>query len=148
MTAFRRPETAFSRYRPLVLALALAAMLGACTVGPPYGRSGGPAVPGAPSEDELSPQTGEINVNPGGLSGLAARDVLAKLGDKRFRRREAPAEIWQYFGPGCVLDLFLYDEKGAQRVTHAELRSRTLAPAAQADCLSQLLAGKRGDVSS
>lgn len=78
-----------------------------------------------------------------GLRGLAARDLLAKLGDPNFRRRETPAEVWQYFGPGCVLDVFLYDEKDAQRVAHVELRSRTLTQGAEAACLSQLLAGKR-----
>jgi hypothetical protein len=82
------------------------------------------------------------------LRGLTASDIIAKLGDPSYRRREAPAEVWQYFGQGCVLDLFLYQDGGTQRVTHVELRSHNLAPAAQAACLSRVLEGKHGDVNS
>jgi hypothetical protein len=70
------------------------------------------------------------------------------LGEPNYRRRETPAEVWQYFGPSCVLDLFFYEDKGTQRVTHLELRSRNLSPAAQTSCLTQLLEGKRGDANS
>ncbi len=109
----------------------------------------GPAQPEAvPAPGEPPAAAGEANDDPGHLRGLLAGDVVAKLGDPSFRRREAPAEIWQYFGPGCVLDLFLYEDKGAQRVTHAELRSRNLNAGAQAACLSQLLEGKRGNADS
>ena len=132
------------RLAPLAV-LSLVLLLGACQSGRPVAAIGSPgavpkdAGPGGPS-------TGESD--PGHLRGLTAIDVTTKLGDPSYRRREPPAEVWQYFGPGCVLDLFLYDDNGTQRVTHAELRSHNLAPAAQADCLSRLLAGARGDANS
>lgn len=131
-------------------ALCLVLLLGACEGTRPMTTTGRPGAGALPQEAALPPggmppAPGDV---PGRLRGLAAGEVVAKLGDPSFRRHEAPAEVWQYFGPGCVLDLFLYDDKGAQRVAHVELRSRNLNPGAQAACLSQLLDGKRGEVNS
>jgi hypothetical protein len=78
-----------------------------------------------------------------GFTGLAAGEVRARLGDPSYRRRDAPAEIWQYYGRSCVLDLFLYDDGGVQRVLHAELRGQATAAGARAACLSELVSGKR-----
>jgi hypothetical protein len=79
---------------------------------------------------------------PDRFEGLAGTEILATLGDPNFRRRESPAEVWQYYGPGCILDLFLYDDspgtKGAETVAHAELRGRPGEPV-EAACLSRLL---------
>ncbi len=132
-------------------ALCLVLLLGACEGTRPTTAMGRPAA--LPKEaivppDGLPPAIGESKDDPGRLRGLAAGEVVAKLGDPSFRRREAPAEVWQYFGPGCVLDLFLYEDNGAQRVTHVELRSHNLSQNAQASCLAQLLDGKRGDTNS
>ncbi|PKU23515.1 hypothetical protein [Telmatospirillum siberiense] len=113
------------------------------------------STPQGPAETSLSPDgapsvpgESQSRDDPAGLRGLAAADVTAKLGAPSFRRHETPAEVWQYFGPGCVLDLFLYEEKGTQRVAHAELRSRNLTANGQAACLAQLLEGRRGDADS
>jgi hypothetical protein len=138
---------------PLV-ALCLTLLLGACEGTRPLAALGHPGVlnPGpkeaAPTPDGQPPAGGDSSDDPARLRGMMAGEVMAKLGDPSYRRREAPAEVWQYFGPGCVLDVFLYEDKGTQRVTHVELRSRNLNPGAQAACLSQLLGGKRGDANS
>jgi len=128
----------------LIPALSLLALLSACGTAPQTG--GKPATaPGSSGPRSLNlPGSGEIE-NPAlvRFKGMAARDVTAKLGDPSFRRRDPPAEIWQYYGPGCVLDLFLYDEKGAKAVSYAELRGRDPGVAADGGCLSQLLDGKR-----
>ncbi|MDR3440723.1 hypothetical protein [Telmatospirillum sp.] len=135
-----------------LLALAALCFLAACQAPQStasLGRPGGPLPgDGTPGLDGTAPKPGEPGDDPGHLKGLAAGEVVAKLGDPGYRRRETPAEVWQYFGPGCVLDVFLYDDKGAQRVTHAELRSRNLTPSGQASCLAQLLQGKRGETNS
>jgi hypothetical protein len=135
--------------------LFLALLLGACQVPPrpvtagawPGPSSGSPSVP-APDPAGKLPTNGELAADLTRFKGLAAQEVMAALGDPSYRRREAPAEIWQYFGAGCVLDLFLYEDSGAQRVAHVELRSRALGQGAQSSCLSQLLEGKRGQQSS
>ena len=57
------------------------------------------------------------------LIGRGAREVAELLGEPGFKRRDPPAELWQYRSTHCVLDLFLYADKGgAPTVAHAEVR--------------------------
>jgi hypothetical protein len=72
------------------------------------------------------------------LIGLGPTELQARLGDPALRRRDAPAEIWQYRSALCVLDLFLYREGPATRVTNAELRPRDGREIPAATCLSSL----------
>ncbi len=58
------------------------------------------------------------------LEHLSAPALLARLGPPDFTRRDAPAELWQYRGATCVLDLFLYPEAGMMTVSHAQTRAR------------------------
>lgn len=78
------------------------------------------------------------------LTGMVAADLQGLMGAPAFRRHETTAEIWQYFGPGCVLDLFLYDDGGRRRVVHHQLRGQTPGRAPDAACLDALLGGHRG----
>lgn len=57
---------------------------------------------------------------PDRLLGAPAERVLAALGKPELQRRERPAEIWQYRGRGCVLDVFLY-AAGQQAGTDPEV---------------------------
>ncbi len=54
--------------------------------------------------------------------------VIGLLGPPRFKRRDNPAEIWQYRNKACALDLFLYRvaNGAAYRVRHFETRGRGL----------------------
>ncbi len=96
--------------------------------------------------DAAHPSLADLARGPQRFEGLEGKDVLAALGDPNFRRRESPAEVWQYYGPGCILDLFLYDDvPGASagtvpdgKVAHAELRGRPGEPI-EAACLSRLI---------
>lgn len=77
---------------------------------------------------------------PQALMGATPDILLATLGRPDLLRREAPAQVWQYRGDGCVLDFVLYDDAPATagagtgasrpRVTHVETRSRTAAATA------------------
>lgn len=62
------------------------------------------------------------------LAGMTLDQVIGLLGPPRFKRRDNPAEIWQYRNKACALDLFLYRvENGAGfRVRHFETRMRGL----------------------
>ena len=62
------------------------------------------------------------------LAGMTPDQVIGLLGPPRFKRRDNPAEIWQYRNKACALDLFLYRvENGAGfRVRHFETRMRGL----------------------
>lgn len=64
------------------------------------------------------------------LRHLSAPALLARLGPPDFTRRDPPAELWQYRGASCVLDLFLYPEAGTMTVSHAQTRMRHGAEAA------------------
>lgn len=138
-------------------ALSLVALLAACggssavrpgQAGNPYFSQPVPGPQGKASPDRPPPSAGELGADVARFKGLAGQDVVAALGDPNYRRRETPAEVWQYFGRGCVLDLFLYDESGAQRVSYVELRSRTPGQPAEPHCLADLLDGRRGQPAS
>jgi hypothetical protein len=60
------------------------------------------------------------------LTGLRPTDLVALLGEPSLRRSDPPAELWQYRGAGCVLELYLYREGDAWRVVHAETGGRSL----------------------
>jgi hypothetical protein len=134
-----------TRSLKLAGAVALLTLLAACG---PTTTNG----PGAASALQTSRPSGTGPGTPGDVSadrfkGQTGKEILTALGEPSFRRREPPAEVWQYYGQGCVLDLFLYDETGGQRVTHAELRSRNFNADPAPDCLPLLLQGKRQPMS-
>ena len=60
----------------------------------------------------------------GSLLGLDHGQLNDMLGPPDFRRRDDPAELWQYRRQTCVLDVFLYREKtgGVLTVAHVEVR--------------------------
>lgn len=58
------------------------------------------------------------------LANLSAPELLSRLGPPDFTRLDPPAQLWQYRGATCVLDLFLYPDGNALRVAHAETRDR------------------------
>ncbi len=75
------------------------------------------------------------------LIGLAHDQVTPLLGEPSFKRRDDPAQIWRYRDSTCILDVFLYrpDEGGAYRVTHVEVRGRTVNTVSGKDCFLSLL---------
>ncbi|MCG8510513.1 MAG: hypothetical protein MI741_14910 [Rhodospirillales bacterium] len=82
---------------------------------------------------------------PEGLIGLGREELRTLLGEPGFKRRDPPAELWQYGGNGCFLDLFLYRNEssgGEYRVTHMEARGRTVASVPLKDCYFSLFAEK------
>lgn len=68
------------------------------------------------------------------LTGMDPAQLIALLGEPDLRRREPPAELWQYRNADCVLDVFLYGEGNRYRVLHSETRNRHVLPPAAAGC--------------
>lgn len=102
----------------------------------PLPRPNGPQVASLPQADQLP--------GPQDLTGLGADQLQALLGSPDFRRRDPPAELWQFRGPGCVLDTFLYaDGAGVLRVKHVEARSRSVTRIPARDCYLGLLAKRK-----
>lgn len=83
---------------------------------------------------------------PDRLIGLKAAEIADLLGAPGFRRKDSPAEIWQYRAQGCFLDVFLYADKAGGElysVAHVEVRPRRAEPVTKQDCLRQVVRGKR-----
>ncbi|MFQ5785428.1 MAG: hypothetical protein ACE5H8_11490 [Alphaproteobacteria bacterium] len=65
-----------------------------------------------------------VDDDPEQIMGLDHDALEALLGAPGFLRDEAPAQVWQYRGEGCVLDVYLYTD-GADapyRVEYYEIR--------------------------
>ncbi|MDO8605869.1 MAG: hypothetical protein Q7R40_04995 [Phaeospirillum sp.] len=127
-------------------ALALLTLVAACNG--VAQTDGGPVASTAPGENGASsgaeiaalppPRTGPLT--PETLKGLTAAQLKAELGAPDFRRRDPPAEIWQYRVRACTLDLFLYDEGGSRVTTHFAVRGPTGAGIDERACLTEILA--------
>ncbi len=81
------------------------------------------------------------------LVGLEHHQVKALLGEPSFKRRDDPAQIWQYRDSTCILDVFLYrpDVGGAYRVVHVEVRGRSVIRVSHEDCFLSLLETRSRD---
>ena len=94
---------------------------------PPEATEPETAVPVAPTAKapvtEPAPEP-VIDDDPEQLMGLAGRALTELLGDPGFRREDADAQVWQYRGRDCVLDVYLYRDGEAtpHRVTYYEFR--------------------------
>jgi hypothetical protein len=69
-----------------------------------------------------------------GLDNMSRTQVIQRLGRPDFTRVDPPAEIWQYRGVSCVLDLFMYPDGSDMRVAHATSRSRQSLQAPADSC--------------
>jgi len=80
------------------------------------------------------------------LMRMNEQDVKKILGYPMLMRNESPAEIWQYHGKNCVLDLVFYPVQGRKmpQVEDYQLRSREaeiaeLSLQGRQDCLAELM---------
>lgn len=133
MTVLARPVGVRRTYRRVAVALVAlvvtGAVLGGCAGGSGSGKGSGG-----------SRRTGSATLND--IKGRSPVDVRSALGAPTLTRREPPAEVWQYSGQSCVLDVVFYPPKGQ---TSGELKadwvgSRSLDGSASdpASCLKQI----------
>ncbi|CCQ72228.1 hypothetical protein [Magnetospira sp. QH-2] len=78
-------------------------------------------------------------VPPSELLKATAAQARSRLGPPDFVRHDPPAELWQYRGESCVLDLFLYKEGKTAVVRHVETRPRDGIVLTPAGCYGTLL---------
>jgi len=71
---------------------------------------------------------------------MTETDLRSALGKPDFRRNEPPAEVWQYRGDTCVLDVFLYRQGDTYRVVYAQTHDRDTIRVSQASCYATLFA--------
>jgi len=77
------------------------------------------------------------------LVGLSAAELFSLIGAPKWTRRESQAEVWQYQGAACVLDVYLYAESGTARVLYAEARDQAAQPVTLAACLKRIEVERR-----
>ncbi|MSO76570.1 MAG: hypothetical protein EXQ87_06615 [Alphaproteobacteria bacterium] len=149
--ALASPPSGASPVLGLFAALPLAALAVACA--PVHQEVGAPPAPAAriasppaaaetsqpPVEEKLATVVPAPPANPRDLLGLKPDAVSGKLGQPGFVRREGPARIWQYAGPDCVFDVYLYRDAADFRVTHVEARGRRGGQIAAQGCYEALL---------
>lgn len=139
--------TRSARLVPLSMLLAA---LGGCTLtGAGTSESATPSlipepVPRVASPPE-SPRLAALRArfpNAQSLIGLSAAETEDAFGAPAFKRKDPPAEIWQYLSDSCRLDLFLYRKGDAVTITHLDARdAKKPGASAPADaCLNSVLA--------
>lgn len=93
-----------------------------------------------PSPAPVKPAAPEpVNDNPMQFMEMSTRQLSQAVGHPHMVRRDGPAEVWQYRGEGCVLDLFLYDQEGGLQVKYVDLRSQSLADDSLRACLADII---------
>ena len=79
------------------------------------------------------------------IKGMEKNAIARLLGEPGFIRRDDPAEIWQYRGERCILDIFMYKDGNSFTAAHVTLRSRTVERPADEECYANIFArGKPG----
>ena len=99
-------------------------------------------------EAALPPEPPPVDDNPQRFLDATPATLVAELGEPRLRRRETPAEVWQYRTQGCVLDFFLYQEAQTYKVVHLEARDMSARAVETRSCLRSLLETRRQNPSS
>ncbi len=133
-TLFPFATPALAAVQPAALAVALA--LAACAEPAPVAETPAQA---AVAPAESNPAAPLPPPEPAALVGRSAEDIARAMGPPGFRRRDGPAQVWQYAGEGCLLDLFFYSDGVGFRVDHVEVRA---ANGGEPDgaCVAELLA--------
>ncbi len=108
------------------------------------------ALPSLASPKEVAPETYSPPTEPENLVGFDRIRLQRVIGSPSLRRREGPAEVWQYQGESCVMDVFLYpgeDDQSLPQVTYVELRRQGVAQLSQPEergrCYAEALAEGR-----
>ena len=123
------------------LALGLAAVaLAACET------PGGVAGAGAAGETRMAALPPGIHLpinSPKALVGKSETEVSSLLGKPPFTRTDGPAQVWQYSGASCALDVFMYKAEAGYKVEYTELRRLgSIGAVDDPTCLADALAGK------
>lgn len=99
----------------------------------------------APQSAALPPRITERAAPPAPeeLLGLWQTDIAGRLGPPALVRRDGPARVWQYASEACVLDLFLYAERGDFRVAYVKTRARRAGEAPGPWCYADIIESGR-----
>ena len=150
-----------NRYALLLLLMPLAA----CAAPGPQTSApeSAPAAPQPAQETTTQPRPPEIDLlppdharraelttgqalKPEHLIGLLDRELEKILGTPDFKRKDPPAQRWQYRDPACLFDVFLYQDKNradTYTVAHVEARGRDVNRVSDRDCFLAVLKDRK-----
>jgi hypothetical protein len=130
---FRVTISAFLRRGAVLAGLCLLAA--GCAGGVPSPRAPAAPLDGAVTIAPETPSRPRLEVRDlPGLDNISERELVSRLGEPDFTRKEASAQIWQYRSDSCVLDVFLYPEDGGLKVVHAATRDRAKLKSPENSC--------------
>jgi len=82
----------------------------------------------------------QVDDDPQQFMGLDGNSITLALGQPDLIRRDGPAEVLQFRGQACVLDLFMYPgDDQVLSVRHVELRGASLNVDAERSCLAEMI---------
>ena len=105
------------------------------------------AKPDIPEIVEPEPQVAAVTFNldkfKQRLIGLDGEKVVGLLGAPDFERAERPAKIWQYRSDTCIVDVYLFDDKGSPEVDHVAVRGRKVRNIDEKICFASILSNPK-----
>ena len=133
------------RFAPLLLLACTVVLTAGCT--PPQQAAApvaSPSVALAPATTPAAPAPSEATLPPPEMLIGADRETVAdRLGKPEFLMRAQASEIWQYRAKGCVLDVYLYEDKGDMRVVYMEARDLAGSELATGTCMEAVYATRQ-----
>lgn len=106
------------------------------------------------STDALAPKTAARVVHADELVGKKGAEITDLLGKPSLIRRDRQAQVWQYRGQSCVLDLFFYppsgktdaeaEQTGERAVVYFETRGKDAEQVSVDRCLSEVVSARAG----
>ena len=92
-----------------------------------------------PAKPTTQPAAPILSADPAAFIGIDDVALSNALGKPKQVRKDAPAEIWQYFGADCVVDFYLYDSDGTLKVAYMEARNPALDATPADRCVKSLM---------
>lgn len=92
----------------------------------------------APSKQEQAKPAPAPLPTPDRLIGKSDKEINQLYGKPSLKRRETGAQFWQYSDPGCLMDLYFYNDGGTQRVSYVNLRDPVTGRAGASTCQEKL----------
>ena len=121
------------------IALACAAVALAACQSPSVVDHATSNVPSKPATTTTQPAAPILSSDPAAFIGIDDVALSNALGKPKQVRKDAPAEIWQYFGADCVVDFYLYDSDGTLKVAYMEARNPALDATPADRCVKSLM---------
>jgi len=84
----------------------------------------------------------------GNLVGADPAKLEQWLGKPGLVRLDDPAQVWQYRGQGCVVDVYFYPSGDGMAVSHAEARSQKYTGDPMNPCLAVLSQSRHKPIGS